>query len=732
MGKKFIFAIMLAASLTAIADDHSGKLTTGTQLALSTQTNAKLRKISGTSLSGQNISVFIKYDGAETVEQIKSLGAQIGTVAKTILTASVPVSAVNDIAALDGVKVIEAAQPATYQMDVSRQATQFDKVLAQTSPLNTVFLGKGVVVGDIDGGLDFGHPDFYTSDRKELRIRRAWMQSATTGGHAAPKGYGREFSTPEELVTQGTDLSSLAHSTHVLGIAAGADTLTPYYGIARKADIVFSDFRNTDTGIMDAMSYIFNYADSVGEPAVINMSLGTMMGPHDGTSLRDQMADELSGPGHIFVGAVGNNGTVTAHASKTFEGGDTLLLGVGFLETLGMPGTGELELWGDSAGSFRVRVVTVVDSTLQFAYQSRAFNAANSTNRTVTLQKPYDGSSGSFQIVTQTSPLNGRPTAHIELNISDYKPDKHIGILVTADKGQTVHAWTNPTYCAFRPFLPNMARPDSLYQVCEIGGTGKRVISVGAYTTKPLIVDLNGDTINIGGKYYPNGLPKDEVAAFSNQGPTLDGRMKPDISAPGTVIVSALSRYMINQSGYMWKSTDTFNGRQYGYGGMSGTSMAAPHVAGIIATWLEADPTLTPEQAKEAIRNTAIHDTFTGDNPNNSYGYGKINAYDGLVYVLQNFVGKDPTAIDRLVSREGGSFKATPQADGLHILYLSPVSNTSVNVYTTGGTLVKSVNLESAQTGDDRVISLDGKPSGLYIINVKTGNESHSYKYIHS
>ena len=125
-------------------------------------------------------------------------------------------------------------------------------------------------------------------------------------------------------------------------------------------------------------------------------------------------------------------------------------------------------------------------------YQSRAFNASRSYSGSVVLQKPYDMASGSFDIVTQTSPLNNRPTAHITLNLSDYKPGKVIAIMVIGEPGTTVHGWANNNYCCFRKWNEKMDLPDNKYQTGEIGGVGKNVITVGAYVTRPFVRTVSG------------------------------------------------------------------------------------------------------------------------------------------------------------------------------------------------------------------------------------------------
>lgn len=731
MMRKTILPALLLLSASGAFAQTDAKLTTGTLLTLNRYHQEKSAAVrSATHGDEDRMTAFIRYEGTATIDSLRMLGAHVRTTTAHVLTATLPFSAVERICQLQGVKVIEAAQPAQMLTDISRQTTRTDLVQAGTPPLDMPFLGRGVVVGDIDGGLDFAHPAFYTSDRSQLRLKRAWMQAETEGGRVPEGfGYGREFVTEEELVAKGCDMGSYAHSTHVLGIAAGADTLggNKYYGIAREADIVFSDFSSTDTGIMDAMSYIFSYADSTGQPAVVNMSLGTQMGPHDGTSLRDQMADELTGPGRIIVGAVGNDGLVDTHVSKAFTGeADSLIIGIAFLETLGMPGSGELQLWGSEGGSFKVNVCTFDKKTMEPVYKSRAFTASRSTNQTVVLQKPYDKSGGSFTIITQQSPLNNRPTAHITLNITDYKPDKVIGLIVTADAGEVVHGWCNPTYCCFRKHLDNMDMPDNSCQPAEIGGTGRSIISVGAYTTRPIAISADGDTINAAPpSLWPEGFPAGDHAPFSNSGPTVDGRMKPDVTAPGCYIISAMNRYSLNDPAYVWKSSDEWNGRQYGYGAMMGTSMAAPHVAGIVAVWLEADPTLTPDDIRRVLEETAIRDEYTGHTPNNTWGYGKIDAYSGLLYILN----EEPSAIAHVQSLPD-YWRASPQADGLHILCLKNMKDCQLLVTGADGTVISTASTGSKTIGDEIIVGLAGHPSGIYLVTIASGNEKQTFKFI--
>jgi subtilisin family serine protease len=107
--------------------------------------------------------------------------------------------------------------------------------------------------------------------------------------------------------------------------------------------------------------------------------------------------------------------------------------------------------------------------------------------------------------------------------------------------------------------------------------------------------------------------------------------MKPDIAAPGQLVASAVH----NRQFAPWMAENTlhqsqFNGETQYWTMFSGTSMAAPHVAGIVALMLEAHPSLNLNEIREILRATAIRDDLTGIDSNNNFGYGRINALDAV------------------------------------------------------------------------------------------------------
>lgn len=130
------------------------------------------------------------------------------------------------------------------------------------------------------------------------------------------------------------------------------------------------------------------------------------------------------------------------------------------------------------------------------------------------------------------------------------------------------------------------------------------------------------DVIGVGSTTSSDGL-----SSFSSVGPTVNSTMKPDIAAPGSSVRSA------------------YNGGPDSYATLSGTSMACPHVAGVVAILLSQNPDLTPLQVRDLISAGADQDTLvpTGNNcggipedifPNHAFGSGRVNAKNSLTNLI--------------------------------------------------------------------------------------------------
>jgi subtilisin family serine protease len=226
--------------------------------------------------------------------------------------------------------------------------------------------------------------------------------------------------------------------------------------------------------------------------------------------------------------------------------------------------------------------------------------------------------------IDESHPRNNRP--HIRLRI-DYPPSGNI-VLNAAANSSTVHFWNvletttgvGNTGWDFNDLLPGFVPGDNQYGIGEPAAS-KDAISVGAYLAN---LDLNGQKVTY------------DIAGFSSLGPTLDGRTKPDLCAPGVSVASSISSF--TDRSYSPVESITFNGRTYDFAKFSGTSMASPVVAGIVALMLEANPYLTPSEIKEILQETCRYDDKTGDlssGPNNTWGYGKVSAYSAVQRAAQ-------------------------------------------------------------------------------------------------
>src|SRR5690606_39080521 len=107
------------------------------------------------------------------------------------------------------------------------------------------------------------------------------------------------------------------HGTHVTATAAGGGRVNANMsGVAPEAEIIFvKGIRNaeslggfSDADVVNGIQYIFEKADELGLPAVVNLSLGAVSGPLDGSTLYEQVISDLTGPGRIVVAAAGTSG----------------------------------------------------------------------------------------------------------------------------------------------------------------------------------------------------------------------------------------------------------------------------------------------------------------------------------------------------------------------------------------------------------------------------------------
>ncbi|CDB05923.1 peptidase S8/S53 family [Prevotella sp. CAG:520] len=722
MRKSYIYIIgatMLLAPASALAQ---ASLSPRTAIAVASPTllKAPAAQAAAVGAASSQLSAYVTIDPARTSWQ--QLG--VTPIAENANTATVRLTldALQRLAKQQGVEYIQITSGATQMLNLARQEAGTDQIHKGTD-LPQAYTGEGVVVGVVDAGFDYMHAAFRRPADGALRIKRVWEQGATTlDGASAPAkyGYGIELNTSELIEKAQGDSDSNSHGTHVAAIAAGSDAYKDgaYVGNAPDADIVLVALdlnASTNADISNAVQYIFDYADEVGKPCVVNLSLGNQDGPHDGTSTFDTMTDAMQGPGRLIVGAAGNHRTDAFHIDHTFATADAAPLRT-FVKYKVAPSNsvsgGTIEIWGEKGVDFTVDIAAYSTFNKKDARSTTVYPAEGVTN--VDFGK-Y--ATGTWKVASEVSPLNGKPHVVLTSALTSIRNNYAIALTVTPKTAGRVNIWSDNTYLALESRdIEGFSAPDAASStLCEIGGTGKRILTVGSYTTR------NEYTTN-GGQQATLQETVGDLSSFSSYGPTVDGRMKPNITAPGCFIISAVSNNDASGNLMYAEYNENF-GRYNQYGYMQGTSMASPFVAGIVATWLQAYPQLTPEQLHEIVQNTARKDNFTATAPDSNWGYGKINALDGLRQCIE----KQETGCVSVAMPFDGTVRIV---DGNILLGFARDTQATLGITSMTGSTLFSKQLGKRSAGETLSVAVPQLPKGVYLLSVKTPTATKTFKFV--
>lgn len=660
----------------------------------------------------QYLNAFVKVNEDIDLSYFDGMGILIGTKAGDIWTLKIPVNKVEEFTSLKkGIVHIQLDQPVYFNMDKAREKTNVDLV-HEGIDLPQAFTGKDVVVGILDVGFDYTHPTFWDVKGQRYRVKRVWEQK-TEGIPPSSYSYGHELKDSINIISQLTDNSKQSHGTHVAGIAAGSGrggNGDKYKGVAFESDLVFvgitppqDQWVNTGmTDIVDGLNYIYEYAESVGKPVIANLSWGCSIGPHDGTSLFSQAVDNLTGEGKIFTISAGNNGGNRIHINKQFSELDTILKTfLNFSTSLPDKKTW-IDIWGEVGESFCIQIGN---------YQGTSFKG---NTEFMCLENTYidtfligsDNDTIFFNLTNVDADINGKPHALLDFY---NKSNDYISLSIKGTSGM-INLWmgyvleSTGYYGQFvSRGVPGATTGDTEMTIGEMACT-ESAITVGAYASKVKFTNLSGQN-----QSYSNYVATNNICPFSSKGPTSDGRTKPDITAPGMTIASAMNSYDIrnsiggaNEGSLVYKYVDPQTMHNYFYGELSGTSMSSPMTAGIIALLLEANPLLTTDEILTMFANTAIKDGYTKDEPNpNIWGYGKIDAYAMMESIF--FSGLEENNF------EYNSLYPNPTTD---VLNLDWEGSKSIIVYNLiGKTCLKVLTSE-------RTISLKNLNKGIYMVSV--------------
>ena len=559
--------------------------------------------------------------------------------------------------------------------------------------LTQAYTGKGVILGIVDIGFDLTHPTFYAADGKTYRIKRFVENGKTddTNGHAIPLG--REYRTEEEIlgVQHSADYATSQHGTHVLGIAAGSGYGTPYQGMAPETEICAVAIDRETDYMKDFESpefkYIFDYADSLGKPCVINYSAGTGFDPVNFYKA-EQAMKKMLGPGHILVAGAGNSGVQPFYTVKKrgIEAG-----GVFLKYSDSEP---ERKFHFISEAPFTIKCIRVTSPNMKDYTKgdSLTFDSQNlpTAKQTIDIYQ------------AQITKLDSIYT--LTLSFTDPEDMDITGsfMLVAEGKDAQVKIISDPHVF----FLDNT----TLDPRCNLAKEAHSILVPACWADVIAVGNIIG---RLGPKDSTADIPADTQGLLgtrdgtSSIGPAFTGIAKPDVVAPGSSVISAGSSFSSRGADNIIDFTETeFNGKTYPWRVGLGTSMSSPVVAGIIALWLEAKPTLTPQEALETIRLTSKPlGVDSLGHPNGEYGYGLIDAYKGLLHVL----GID-TSIRSLSQHQPAGMTFRVAGD---LLYADGAEDgIPVTFYNLSGTLVRQSQVENG------TVSLSGMPKGVYAVQL--------------
>lgn len=462
--------------------------------------------------------------------------------------------------------------------------------------------GRDVLIGIIDSGIDYSHPDFRLEDGT-TRIIELWDQTITTqdGTLSPPPGYFvgtlytrerinealQKRTRAEQLeIVPSVDISG--HGTHVTGIACGNGRASNglYRGVAPQSEMLIvklgtsigESFPKT-TRLIEALDYLIKKAIALQKPLALNLSFGNNYGSHSGNGILEQFINNVSTMWKcsICVGS-GNEGASGRHVAGILSNNEIKQIELSVNEN---EKTFNLQIWKNYYDEFDVEIIS--PSNVSSGIINNTQGTSNHILGTTRLLL-YNG---------EPNPFNVLQEIYIEFlplgNYIDY--GKWVIRLIPRKIVSGNYDMWLPSSGVLSPSTRFIQ--STVTTTLTIPSTASGAITVGAY---------DGRT--------------DSYAPFSGRGYTRNLQIKPDLVAPGVNILSTAP-----------------NG---GYTIKSGTSMATPFVTGSAALMMEwgivrrNDVYLYSEKLKAYLLKGARALPSERDYPNPLFGYGALCLRDSF------------------------------------------------------------------------------------------------------
>lgn len=484
--------------------------------------------------------------------------------------------------------------------------------------------GKGVAVAVLDRGIDWSHADFRNADGS-TRIAYIYDLTDATGANAANNRYGAGTiytrAQIDAALAGGAALATrdaVGHGTATAGNCCGNGRASQgkYTGIAPEATLIIVKFTSDGAPAHDnqpaeaafynpalfskAVDFAVDKAKELGMPLVMLANFGSIFDRADGGDAIAKKIDATVGPGKkglVFVTGAGDDGGRNNHASGQVAAGSTTRLQF----RKGQAGNVNVVLWYAAADRFAASVTTPTAT-----YGPIAAPANATFDRQTTPEFTYnhygsvynDGSKRSIYL-TLTGP------------VGDYSLD----LSSSAASTEAFEAYITPGFYSANDanrFLSHLQAGKTIWS----GATARYNIAPNSYVFRQSWSGINGGNYSI----TTEGALGD-LWQGSSIGPTWDGRIGVDLSAPGdrNITTYAPNSYWATARGNL------ISDGQGLYGMAGAVSAAAPLVTGAVALMLQANPSADASAIKSALQRSARADAFTGAVPNPRWGHGKLD-----------------------------------------------------------------------------------------------------------
>lgn len=693
-------------------------------------------------------TALVKLAPGATAADLEAEGMHVAAVRGDIAMVSMPTSDVERLGALKCVRRMELSRNRSVRMSEARMSAGVSKVHGGIE-LDHPYTGDGVLVGIVDQGMDPNHINF----RNEDGTTRLGLLTHVFADASSKDGWTGNYYVGEEVKDFTTDEVSTFHGTHTMGILAGgyrgplkaavAKNLTladvkdldsnPYYGVACGAEIAAGCGDLNDMFIALNIDQILSYREYTGKPGVVSLSLGSNIGSHSPKALMNTFLEEC-GKEAIFVVSAGNEGDIPLAITKNLTADDNVVQS--FVVPTYQNNLRYGQVYFYSPEEFSMQAVVFNRKRERVSYrmpvkpeqeagEAQYYCSADQVaydNDIVSSQFENAFSTGYVGVGWDNDEYTGEYMCLLDYytvnnELTNAAGDYILGFIVEGKPGQRIECYCDGNFTALSNYNVKGWDDGSFDGTISDMACGYGTLVVGSYNTRDEYPALDGFMYGYQGIFQPG-----QITPFSSWGNLADGRSLPHVCAPGAVVISSSSSYYTEDdanrvgNNAINAQLDELDRSNYWCPAM-GTSMSTPLVAGSIALWLEADPTLTLEDVKDIIAATAVKDNEVLAGIPAQWGAGKFDAYAGLKEVMRRSMGiESATAADNsplMVSRNGETVE----------FFLAGANSIEVKLYTLQG-----AEAGAWKAGADQLsVDLSSFAPGVYVAVV---NGIHNHKLI--